>query len=366
MEKPIIKKSELICDIKRGKNNPRNSEGDFIRLKNGNILFAFCRYEGDDAHDDAKCNIAGMLSEDNGNTFTPLDRPLVDAASHGVINVMSVSLERLQDGTLCIFYLCKYTPQSAVYMRRVTDEDKLILGEPELLVPCRKNIYYVINNARICIAPDGSVLIPVAEHPIVDHGTWKGARYFGYARVFGCDADGRNPRAVSSRLSMPYPGHTGTGLQEPGLVNLPDGRVYAYFRTDRAFQYESFSADNGRTWTRPIPSRFTSPDSPMLILRNPYSGVYYSLWNPVPNYNGRIDPGQRWISAGRTPFVIAASEDGIEFSPFAVIEDDPTHGYCYPAMLFLSEKEMLISYCCGGEEDEMCLTRTAIRKITLE
>lgn len=357
-----VKSIDTVITLPRSENNPRNSEGDFARLRNGNILFGYCRYEGDNAHDDAKCNIAGLISTDNGVTFKPLDKLIADAADHGVINIMSVSFARLKDGTLCLFYLCKHTPQSCVYLRRMLDEDNIIFGVPELLIPLEEGIYYVINNCRICISPEGKVLIPVAEHHIINgSGT-----YYGECRIFSGDEHGRNFGPMSESISMPYPGHTVTGLQEPGLVYLPDGRLYCYYRTDRAFQYESFSDNDGKTVSTPIQSRFTSPDSPMLIRRNPYTGLYYSVWNPIPNYNGRLSKHIRWVSAGRTPFVMAQSENGLDYTDFEIIEDDPSHGFCYPAIFFLSEKEMLLSYCCGGEEDGCCLTKTKIIKITLE
>ena len=63
---------------------------------------------------------------------------------------------------------------------------------------------------------------------------------------------------------------------------------------------------------------------------------------------------------------MAQSENGIDFSELTEIESEPERGYCYPAILFLNEKEFLISYCCGGAEDEKCLTRTRIRRIILK
>ena len=364
MEAPVIREFAAAAELPRGKDNPRNSEGDFAQLKDGSILFAYSRYRGDDDGDDAACDVAGMLSKDGGRSFSPLPQLPATAAELDTLNIMSVSLHRIPDGTLCLFYLAKFGPQSAVYLKRINEEDGLSFGPPELCVPKKRGVYYVINNARICISPQGEVLLPLARHAIVcgkRHGS-----YFGTACVFAGDAHGRNWYQKSKVLSMPYPGQSRTGLQEPGIEALPDGRLYGYFRTDRCFQYESFSSDGGANWTRPVPSRFTSPDSPMLIRRNPFSGVYYAVWNPVPNYNGRLDPDGRWVNAGRTPFVMAQSDDGINFSRCTVLEDDPVRGYCYPAMYFLNEKEFLLSYCCGGPEDGMCLTRTRIRRVTLE
>lgn len=366
MDAPVIKSSEIVAELPRGENNPRNSEGDFALLKDGSILFAYSRYIGGDAHDDAACNIGGMISKDGGKTFEHLPYDLASAVEHNTKNIMSVSLHRIPDGTLCLFYLAKFGPQSAVYLRRA-NEDERSFGQPELCVPVKRSVYYVVNNARICISPAGEILIPLARHAIKrDKNGNRHGVYFGTACVFAGDEHGKNWRQISKVLSMPYPGHSNTGLQEPGIEVLPDGRLYGYFRTDRHFQYESFSSDGGVSWSRPVPSEFTSPDSPLLIRRNPFNGRYLAVWNPIPNYNGRIDPTKRWIHAGRTPFVLAQSDNGVDFSSYTVIEDEPDHGYCYPALFFLSENELLLSYCCGGEEDGMCLTRTRIRRITLE
>ena len=362
MDAPVLTRFDIAAELPRGQNNPRNSEGDFALLKDGSVLFAYSRYTGSDAHDDAACDVAGLLSTDGGRSFVPLGQPLATAAELHTQNIMSVSLCRLPDDTLCLFYLAKFGPRSAVYLKRAKEGGGLSFGPPELCVPQKRNIYYVVNNARVTLSPQGEVLLPLARHAIVNKNGRRSGVYFGSACVWAGDAHGKNWYQKSKVLTMPYPGHSGTGLQEPGIEPLPDGRLYAYFRTDRHFQYESFSSDGGAVWTRPVPSVFTSPDSPMLIRRNPFSGIYYALWNPIPNYNGRIQPGGRWVNAGRTPFVLAQSEDGERFSPYTVLEDDPGHGYCYPALYFLSEKEFLLSYCCGGEEDGMCLTRTRIRR----
>ena len=365
MQKPGIREMRTVCELPRGENNPRNSEGDFAVLRGGEILFAYSRYVGSDAHDDAACDVAGLLSRDGGETFAPLPEPLARAADHGVKNIMSVSLKRLPNGELCLFYLCKHTPQSEMYLRRAVG-DETAFGPPERVFPCRDGIYYVVNNCRVCVTRDGRVLLPAALHRIVRRENGEAsAEYYAASQIFEADGDGRNWRALPHVFRLRPRGHSETGLQEPGLAELPDGALYAYFRTDRGFQYESLSTDGGAHWTAPVQSRFSSPPSPMLIARNPYTGLYYAFWNPVPNYYGRLDSEARWITAGRTPFVTAVSENGRDFSPCAALETDPGRGYCYPAAYFLNEKTLLLSYCCGSEDDDMCLTRTRIARIGL-
>ena len=365
MRNCILRSKEIVCELPRGANNPRNSEGDFAVLRNGDILFAYSRYHGTHLGDDAPCNIAGIVSHDDGKTFEPLAHLLARASDHGVRNLMSVSFYRMPDGTLCLGYLCKNAPESTYYMRRATDGNETVFGCPEPVIPTKENVFYVVNNCRICNTNCGKLIVPAAAHKIVKMPDGqKDREYYADSVLFESD-DGVNWSCMPHVFSLPQRGYSETGLQEPGIVELPDGRLYAYFRTDRAFQYESISSDGGRTWTTPVQSRFTAPESPMLIRQNPYSGLYYAFWNPIPNYNGRISPDAPWINAGRTPFVMAVSENGTDFSEYTVLEDDPTHGYCYPAVCFLNEKSFLLSYCCGGPEDGNCLTRLRIVHIKL-
>lgn len=360
LQKPAIRSREIVCELPRGTDNPRNSEGDFAVLHNGDILFAYSRYRGNDSEDDAPCDIAGLLSHDAGRSFEPMPELIVRAADHGVQNLMSVSFCRTADGELCLFYLCKYSPQSAYYMRRATRENETIFGKATAVIPPKKGVYYVVNNCRVCKTADGRLYVPAAVHRIVRNSDGEASgEYYAKSVLFTSD-DGSAWRRLPHTFSLPQRGYSETGLQEPGVGELPDGRLYAYFRTDRAFQYESVSDDGGKSWSTPIASRFTSPESPMLIRRNPYSGLFYAFWNPIPQYNGRTAPDAPWIDAGRTPFVMAVSQNGVDFSAYTVLEDDPSHGYCYPAVCFTNEKTVLLSYCCGGPADGNCLTRMRI------
>ena len=56
------------------KNNPRNSEGAFFTLKNGDILFAYSKFKGKSNADYASADICLLRSTDDGRT---LDRKSV-------------------------------------------------------------------------------------------------------------------------------------------------------------------------------------------------------------------------------------------------------------------------------------------------
>jgi len=362
-----ITESKICAILFPGENNPRNSEGSFLKLDDGRIAYAFSRYTGDSHSDDAPCNICCIYSSDNGNSWdTKNIETLVSAKEYGQTNVMSVTLRYMDNGDIGLFYMLKIHDShiSYYYLRRY---------KGNFSAPCKEvrinsdkyPAYYVINNDRVVRHSSGKWIIPAALHDedrVNEESLSPDLR--GTAVFFISDDDGKNWKLEKPRLVLDIP-QSNSGLQEPGVVELPGGVLYAYFRTDMMCQYESVSLDKGKSWFAPQPSKFTSPTSPMLIKQNLFSGKYYAVWNPVPQYPGRPKPEGLWMG-GRTPLVIAESEDGVNFSAYTALDDDFERGFCYPAIEFLDEKTLLVAYCSGGREDGGCLNRITIRKIIVE
>lgn len=84
--------------------NPRNSEGDFIQLKDGRIFFIYSHFTGGGGDHD-RAYLAGRYSGDGGETWTSED--VLVLANEGGMNVMSVSLLRLQNDQIALFYARK-------------------------------------------------------------------------------------------------------------------------------------------------------------------------------------------------------------------------------------------------------------------
>ena len=91
----------IALELPPGDNNQRNSEGAFMPLKDGRIMFVYSRYYGTSSSDHATADIAARYSSDNGATWTDKDEIIVK--NHGGMNVMSVSLLRLKSGNLWCF-----------------------------------------------------------------------------------------------------------------------------------------------------------------------------------------------------------------------------------------------------------------------
>jgi hypothetical protein len=151
------------------------------------------------------------------------------------------------------------------------------------------------------------------------------------------------------------------GLQEPGVVELADGSLYYWMRTGVGRQYDCISAGDINDLGEPAPSRFTSPPSPMQVKE--YDGVYYFVYNPVPKYDGRIMAEGSW---GRTPFVVVKSADLKSFGELNIIEDEPTRGYCYPAVFKTNDGCLLLAYCRGDAADGNTLCRLGISKVGID
>ncbi len=348
---------KLVLDITPTKENGRNSEGSFIRIPDGGILFAYSRYNSSDSQDHAGCDIAAIYSYDEGDNWSePVI--IVNASFYGVSNIMSTSLIYQQDGKIGLYYIIKENDGTTSVGRAISADGKSFTPE-RCIMNCQKN-YYVFNNDRLIRLRDGRLAYPAAFH-----GFPKPENH-GITTCFFSDDDGKNFYCSHIRLTLPSLKVRDMGMQEPGIYEHKDGTVRIWARTSAGGQYESYSRDNFESCTAPAPSIFTSPCSPMELAENKKTGVLYAAYNPVPGYH-RYSKDYGNVSMGRTPFVIRKSEDdGKTWSKFVVIEDDKERGYCYPAMFFTEDDSMLIAYCRGNAEDGICLARLGMMKINLK
>jgi hypothetical protein len=109
-------------------NNPRNSEGDFINLKDGRILFIYTHYTGDSSSDHAPAYLAGRYSDDGGYMWGEKDQIILQ--NEGEMNVMSVSLLRLQNGEIALFYMRKNSNNDCIPYMRIPKEQAKSWREP--------------------------------------------------------------------------------------------------------------------------------------------------------------------------------------------------------------------------------------------
>jgi len=319
----------LALKLPPGENNPRNSEGDFVTLKDGTILFIYTHYTGKSSDDHAPAYLASRSSKDGGKTWTASDQLIVER--EGDMNVMSVSLLRLQNGKIALFYLKKNSETDCIPLMRISTDEAKTWSAPTPCITDRKG-YFVLNNNRVIQLKDGRLLMAVAMHRSLD-GKWQAkATLYSY---FSDD------NGATWKSGQAVPNTSDIVTQEPGVIELKDGRIMMLIRTDSGFQQLSYSKDKGETWSHIEPSTIHSPVSPASIARIPSTGDLLLVWN-----NNKVKEAA-WHGGVRTPLTIAVSkDDGKTWLHIKNIESDPKGWYCYTAIHF-TKKEVLLGYCAG-------------------
>lgn len=325
-------------------NNPRNSEGDFVELADGRVLFVYTHFTSGSG-DHATAHLAARVSRDGGKTWSREDEEIV--ANEAGMNVMSVSLLRLQSDEIALFYLAKNSLTDCRPRMRISRDEGHTWGPP---VECIDRVgYYVMNNDRAVQLQSGRIVLPVALHNTPEQDR------FDSRAVISCyysDDGGRSwqPSQTAQRGDSLM-------LQEPGLVELNDGRVMMYCRTPHGSQYVAYSSDEGHTWSEFTASNIISPLSPATIERIPATGDLLLVWN---NHE-QITPELR---GRRTPFHVAISRDeGRSWGNIQTLEDDPNGWYCYTAVEVVGQ-HVLLGH-CAGDRRRLGLETTQITRFPI-
>ncbi|MBR2376367.1 MAG: exo-alpha-sialidase [Clostridia bacterium] len=326
--------------LKSTETNQRNGEGDFIRLKDGTIMHAYSAFIDNSFNDYSKSYIRAIYSKDEGETWSePQD---LITLGDGDLNLMCVSFLRMKNGDLGIIYGRKYKLNGSdlictnTLLRRSTDEGKT-WSSP---VQCHNLTEYVCyENGRVIMTKTGRIIVPLNLHKHKSGGVegFEG----GKALFFASDDDGKTFHQIGKFYSLPF--ECSRGLQENGVIELESGRLFSYNRTAYGCQYESFSNDDGETWTEPKPSiTFYSPLAPM---NTKHLGDKYTIAVHCP-YPGRLDR-----LYARSPLICNIVKGGGEdfwkkFLCKFYLEEDLEKYYCYPS-IFSGEDYFLVAYYIG-------------------
>lgn len=299
----------------------RNTEGDIISLNNGNLFMAWTAFTGTGDFDPSY--IAGKISTDNGytwgSTFTVIP-------NEGTMNTMSVSLVRMGNDDLGLFYLRKNnTSDCKVYFRRSTDEGNT--WSSPICVTASPNGYYVLNNARVVRLSTGRILVPVAYCTTVTTQELSNM----YSRVYYSDDDGATWNQGSGIVTL------SSGAWEPGVTELKNGNVLMNIRRGGGGNvYKAISNDGGNTWSAAESTGLVAPSSPSTIRRLPSTGDLLIIWNN--NLSTRY------------PLTSAISTDeGVTWTNIKNIEDlAVSSGYAYSSATFLGREVILTYYKSWG------------------
>ena len=313
----------IVCPVSR--ENPRNSEGDVIELRDGRLMLAYTEFHRGSISDHAPARVAARISSDGGRTW---GEKFALVENEAKMNVMSVSLIRLQSGGIGLAYLRKNSLSDCrAYFRKSKDEGKT-WTEPVCCTPLIA--YNIVNNARVVQLRTGRILVPAAHTPDI------GKEGF---HLLSCCYHSDDSGLTWSRGDDVDT--AGLGADEPGVVELKDGSVMMFIRTNLGRVYRSISRDGGVTFSNAEPMSLTAPWSPTSIKRISSTGDLLAVWNNS--------------SGSRVPLTAAISPDeGRTWRCVRDLETKRVHresarwdGYAYASMTFVGNRVILTYYVAG-------------------
>ena len=307
---------------------PRNGEGDAVVLSDGSLLLVYGEFCG--GGDAAPATLQGVVSRDSGRTWQ--EKRLVQE-NDGGRNVMSASLLRTQKGDLLLAYLRKDDDRRRCtpFVKRSAD-DGMTWSEPKPVTEVTDR-YHVVNNDRLVQLRGGRLLLPAC---VSEGGEMRSDV------VFFSEDEGRTWSRSEPRGFL---AESKSGPQEPGVIELKDGRIMMWCRSDMGCIYCCHSTDGGERFGPWHPTSLKAPVAPASIKRLPSSEHLLCL------FNNHESPPEYW-AVTRAPLTAAVSPDeGATWRIAGDLEPDRTKSYCYTSITFLPAGEILLTYYLGRSVD---------------
>lgn len=335
----IIPKPESFVVAPYSPEHPRNGEGDIIQLKDGSLFLAYGRWN-DEGGDFSFAEVWSKTSTDGGRTWGN-DRVVVP--NEGKVTTFSTSLLRLANGEILMSSLSKDSMEDcSIFLRKSGDECKTWTPRIKFQTPNGYSNYTGMNNGRLIQLKSGRILGAGFDG-------WVNNRPF-IAFTLISDDNGDTWRASKNYVDiLDLEPANKDGAQEPGVVELKDGRILMWIRNSLGYVAKAYSTDQGETWSKPeLIKQLEAPLAPASIKRLPQTGDLLIIWN-----NNQKE---------RRPLNSAISkDDGETWENIKVVDDGPitSWGFAYTSITPLND-EVLLTY-WNGDVSNLKFTRIDYR-----
>ncbi|MFI5153545.1 MAG: sialidase family protein [Chitinophagales bacterium] len=295
---------------------PKFESADIIRLKSGSLLAVLSNeyYHGD------LTSVYACTSNDDGLTWSsPQTINMPNPNQYKLLNVNIFCVDSR------LFLVIQRTPgrpaEGGIPLITRSDDNGFTWTPPELMLNIPEKRFVIINSRNITITKTGRIIVPVGYEQVNKVG------------ILYSDNNGFNwtegPNAI---------GISDGQFGEPTIARLTDGRLMMLIRTCLNWIYQSYSNDDGITWSAPVPTSLQSPWAAHAI-KTTSEGYIVAVFTNSPNIGS--EPGYP-----RNNLTIGVSLDnGRSWDQFTTIIDhtDPHYMVMEPSITFIRDK-ILISY----------------------
>ena len=225
-------------------------------------------------------------------------------------------LFRTREGRLFLFYKVGKSPRDWWGMMKYSDNDGKDWSAAERLP---EGFLGPIKNKPIQLK-DGSLLHPSSTES-ADEKQW-------YIHLEKSDNKGQNWQRIAIDCDT-------FGVIQPSILTYKNNRLQLLCRSRQNHIVQSWSDDNGLTWSPLSKIALPNPNSgsDAVTLRN---GLQVLVYNP-------LQKGKEWWN-GRNKLVVAISSNGTDWKEVYTLEDVPTGEYSYPAVIQTKDGLVHISY----------------------
>jgi alpha-L-fucosidase len=122
---------------------------------------------------------------------------------------------------------------------------------------------------------------------------------------------------------------------QPTLLIYPDNKIQALLRSNQNYIMESWSDDEGKTWSPLAKTNVLNPNSGIDAVTLS-SGLQVLIYNPM-------ESGKDWVN-GRNKLVVAVSVDGKTWKDVAILEDQASGEFSYPSVIQASDHTVHVVY----------------------
>ena len=176
--------------------------------------------------------------------------------------MLDVSLLRVHSGKILFFFLRNNSPADSVLMLRVSTDDAEGFSLPKMIPVNPYPWYTIMNKDRAIQLQSGRILLPAQ---FTSH--WCAVPRV-VTQVYCSDDDGETRKPSRTAVDVTQKSEA----QEPGVIELKDGRVMLWGRTGGGHPHRCHSTDRGETWSTPEAMSIDSPVSPQSTKRIPSTG----------------------------------------------------------------------------------------------